>query len=150
MSSRQIISFGLYGTFWSPKNRSSQTTAKMYSQINQLSHTPSLPHSPDGRSVWSPHGANACQLHSIFSSEMTSQFLTIKKTVVNVAGTLHDCVGWHYVRHMRYNNNTNNEWICKAQDKWSSDAFHHCAGIESFQLLCKCLNWAGRQSQSCW
>ena len=34
--------------------------------------------------------------------------------------------------------------------KWTSDALHRRAGIESFQFLRKCLNWAGRQSQSCW
>ena len=40
----------------------------------------------------------------------------------------------------------NNECICKAQNKWSSDALHHCAGVESFQFPCTCLNWAGRRS----
>jgi len=38
------------------------------------------------------------------------------------------------------NNNNNNEWICKVQNKWSSDALHRRAGIESFQFLRKCLN----------
>ena len=32
------------------------------------------------------------------------------------------------------------ECICKAQNKWSSDALHHCTGIESFRFPCKCLN----------
>ena len=48
----------------------------------------------------------------------------------------------------RNNNNNNNEWICKVQNKLSSAALHRRAGVESFQLLRKCLNRAGRQSSS--
>jgi len=32
------------------------------------------------------------------------------------------------------------------QYKLSSDALRHRAGVESFQFLHKCLNWASRQS----
>jgi len=41
----------------------------------------------------------------------------------------------------KYCSNTNNECICKAQNKWSSDALHRCAGVEGFQFARKCLKW---------
>ena len=33
-----------------------------------------------------------------------------------------------------YINNNNNECICKAQNKWSSDALHRHAGVEVFNF----------------
>ena len=40
------------------------------------------------------------------------------------------------------NNNNNNECICKAQNKWSSDALHRRAGVESFQYFVPFLRYS--------
>jgi len=42
-------------------------------------------------------------------------------------------------------NVSNNECICKVQDKRSSDALRRRTGVESFQFPRRCLNRAGRQ-----
>jgi len=47
--------------------------------------------------------------------------------------------------------NNNNEYICKAQFKQSSNALllDYRAGVKSFHLLQECLD-GGRQSELCW
>jgi len=47
--------------------------------------------------------------------------------------------------------NNNNEYICKAHFKQSSNAplLHYQAGVKGFQLACQCLD-GRRQSKLCW
>ena len=47
-------------------------------------------------------------------------------------------------------NVSNNECICKVQDKRSSDALRRRTGVESFQFPRRCLNRAGRQWWNVW
>jgi len=43
----------------------------------------------------------------------------------------------------------NNECICKAQNKWSSDALHRRADVESFQFPRKCIRYRAIVTMEC-